>query len=371
MLHLQLTPESIHLAVQLLSALIGTALIVWVLLMRVPPLAEWNALRHTRWLLLLTFVPPTAVTVTELCVAHHAISIQIARFSLLCTASLLGLITTYISIILLQTRRRRECRFGLQAAAVLTLSVSMMALLALTNHGVAWAATAYKALYGIGLIGYVTQLVGYFLLFQSTVRRATATAEAFYDEPMEAQMRWAKHFFYTACIVGTADLLTMTVATNQTALDIFKVLYTAYFVVMLRSILQYRQCGHRLNRAVNATAPAIEPAACCEADRQEIRDALAAWEDRKGYLDTESSVEEIAQSLGCSLTDFRSYFTQVLGTNFRSWRLSLRIREAERMLEEHPEWSVSEVAQRVGCPDRSNFHKQFERITGHKPRHKK
>ena len=51
----------------------------------------------------------------------------------------------------------------------------------------------------------------------------------------------------------------------------------------------------------------------------------------------------------------------------REYNLTLRIKEAQRVLTEHPEWSVESVADYCGFNDRKYFHQVFQQYTGTTP----
>ena len=53
--------------------------------------------------------------------------------------------------------------------------------------------------------------------------------------------------------------------------------------------------------------------------------------------------------------------------DFRSWRSSLRLRDACQELLDSPDASVSLIARRVGFTDRSNFTRQFKAAFGLTP----
>ena len=61
------------------------------------------------------------------------------------------------------------------------------------------------------------------------------------------------------------------------------------------------------------------------------------------------------------------YFTNRLHTTFRTWRLTLRVEEAKRLLRDE-DAPTSSVHTMVGVSDKSNFHKQFCKLVGMTPR---
>ena len=84
----------------------------------------------------------------------------------------------------------------------------------------------------------------------------------------------------------------------------------------------------------------------------------------KHYLEPDVSVEEIAQQMGISRQTLNDYFSSILQTPFRSWRIELRIREAQRLLAADPAIATGELCTHCGYNDRSNFHKHFLKVTG-------
>lgn len=81
-------------------------------------------------------------------------------------------------------------------------------------------------------------------------------------------------------------------------------------------------------------------------------DKLMAWIERGGYLRTTFSVKEIAEQLGMNVTQFRQYFHKVAGEDFRTWRVRKRVEHSRQLMREHPDWSVTHVAQASGFNDR-------------------
>ena len=60
----------------------------------------------------------------------------------------------------------------------------------------------------------------------------------------------------------------------------------------------------------------------------------------------------------------KKYIQETTGEDFRSWRIRLRIQEAERIMTAQPDLPVSRIATMAGFNDRSYFYRSFQRITG-------
>ena len=101
---------------------------------------------------------------------------------------------------------------------------------------------------------------------------------------------------------------------------------------------------------------------------ERLERALRKWVDDKRYRECCVSREEIAMQLNTSRTFLNRYFTQILKVDFNTWRTSLRVKDAKRILIENRELPINLVGEMVGFSDRSNFHRQFTKIVGRTPR---
>ena len=89
-----------------------------------------------------------------------------------------------------------------------------------------------------------------------------------------------------------------------------------------------------------------------------------AWIERGGFLNTKLAVEDIAKELNMSVPQFRQYFKQVIGEDFRTWRVRKRIDYARLLMKQYPDWPITRIAQESGFNDRSYFYQQFLLSTG-------
>ena len=93
---------------------------------------------------------------------------------------------------------------------------------------------------------------------------------------------------------------------------------------------------------------------------------MNAWVKNRGYCLSERTIKETAARIGTDSITLHRYF-QMKGSDFRTWRTSLRIQDAMEQMRREPETSISAIGLRVGVPDRSNFCRQFKAVTGLTP----
>ena len=94
---------------------------------------------------------------------------------------------------------------------------------------------------------------------------------------------------------------------------------------------------------------------------------MKVWIENKRYRECSLSREDVASELNTSPAFLSAYFNGVLKSDFYTWRTSLRIEDAKKLLLDNTELPVSLVGEMVGINDRSNFHRQFKKVTGLSP----
>ena len=102
-------------------------------------------------------------------------------------------------------------------------------------------------------------------------------------------------------------------------------------------------------------------------DLRKLDESLAKWVEDGRYREYDKNRDEIAEELKTSKELIQVYFNEK-GTDFRKWRTQLRIEDAKQMLLSSPQLSINIIAERCGFSDRSNFHRQFQKIVGCSPK---
>ena len=102
-------------------------------------------------------------------------------------------------------------------------------------------------------------------------------------------------------------------------------------------------------------------------EAQALQTALEQWVTEKKFCQKDLSVEQVAEMLGTNLNFLRYYFRTYMQTEFRTWRIELRIGEAQRLMKEYPNLSLPQICEMAGFNDCGNFHRLFRRSTGMTP----
>ena len=91
-------------------------------------------------------------------------------------------------------------------------------------------------------------------------------------------------------------------------------------------------------------------------------------EQEKPYLNPELKLIDLRVILPMNRTYLSQLINRAYGCNFYQFVTNYRIEEAKRLMREHPDMKVHEVAQLSGFASASVFSRTFTRETGLSPR---
>ena len=98
----------------------------------------------------------------------------------------------------------------------------------------------------------------------------------------------------------------------------------------------------------------------------EVEQAVEAWKARGGYCQTGLLQPQAAQAIGISRYRLTTWLHQQ-GLKYTEWIAQLRVEEAKRTIDAHPDWGNDAVAQHCGFTDRTVLQRTFKRIEGITP----
>ena len=220
---------------------------------------------------------------------------------------------------------------------------------------------------------YFVQQVYYTVFFLQQHRSCVRQMEQYYDEEQQARLRWLKYSFFSALTIGLLSVFSS--CSGLTVYLVFTLLYTGFYTYMF--VLFYNHhlitkvvypavasvTARPVSEPVETALPSVQTEAEVSKDEQ-FKHRLEEWIARKGFLQKDLSVDDIAALLQIDRNYLRYYFRTYIHKEFRTWRADLRVAEAKRILCEHPDYSLTQVAEMVGFNHRSNLFHQFSKSTG-------
>ena len=98
-----------------------------------------------------------------------------------------------------------------------------------------------------------------------------------------------------------------------------------------------------------------------------IHSTLDRWIASGHYREHNLTLSIVARQMGVPQKQLQEWLRQSEYKKLAGLVSSLRIKEAQRVLTEHRDWSVESVADYCGFNDRKYFHQVFQQYTGTTP----
>lgn len=100
---------------------------------------------------------------------------------------------------------------------------------------------------------------------------------------------------------------------------------------------------------------------------EEIGQAIALWCDGGGFRERETNMITLARYIKASRVELTAYFEFSLHTTFRIWLSDIRLKEAQRLMLEHPEYGNDKISIGCGFSSRSQLYRIFSDKLGMTP----
>lgn len=350
------------------------------LMLRLPQRQEWRNFRSARLCVALACMLLSLMYGIDAILDDHSDNIE--QIGWYVVSSFQAILFTSTCVVFVAPWRRLSRTIA--AHTLLTLTVLLVCLLLCLPQATASPLPSVV----ICLPVYLLQIVHHCLFFRRSYNHALLHLEQVYDEELSGRLSWVRHLFYVALGVG----LTATVGMfrfDYLYATIFEGCVLLVYAMITGSFINYYRKAHFVVKAsrnvfrdssddnaasAGATTPDAttpdavsedKPLVLTDEEAAHVQQHLDAWVRRRGFAVADLSVEEIVDEIGVSRKQFNAYFKYKLGIQFRSWRREIRIREAMRILSDSPTISVPELMEAVGYNDRSNFHKDFQRLAGY------
>lgn len=103
-----------------------------------------------------------------------------------------------------------------------------------------------------------------------------------------------------------------------------------------------------------------------DAQLERMNAAIARWTEEGGHRKNGLKKSLVADQMGVSENQLTLWLRQH-DTKFADWLSGLRVEEAKRTMQQHPEWTNEAVAAHCGFADRPDFQKKFKKLTDKTP----
>lgn len=236
------------------------------------------------------------------------------------------------------------------------------------------------------LVVFILQCIIHIIVFNKTYMEALRKLEIYYEEDEEHKIKWIR--FCYAMMMLTQMFVLVYLCLPRSWMKIYVLFYglfMLYFAVNFISFLGSHKLlldafaykalsGEGRPRKVRKVAKDTRRKSASndeliytDKDLQQLDAAISRWVEEGKYKEYDKTREEIAEELKTSKELLQIYFADK-GMDFRTWRTKLRIEDSKQMLLVNSNLSINAIAERCGFSDRSNFHRQFQKIVGCSPK---
>ena len=100
---------------------------------------------------------------------------------------------------------------------------------------------------------------------------------------------------------------------------------------------------------------------------EDISQAIQQWCEAGGFRERETNMVSLARYIKASRMELTAYFEFSLHTTFRIWLSDIRLKEAQKLMQEHPEYGNDKVSIGCGFSSRSQLYRIFSDKLGMTP----
>lgn len=236
------------------------------------------------------------------------------------------------------------------------------------------------------LVVFVIQCIIHIIVFNKTYIEALRNLEIYYEEDEEHKIKWIRFCYAMMMLTQMFVLIYLCLPRGWMKIYVlFYGLFMLYFAVNFISFLgshkllldafAYKTLSgsarqkkvKKVEKVSRKKSSNNDEIIYTDNDLRKLDESLAKWVEDGRYREYDKNRDEIAEELKTSKELIQVYFNEK-GTDFRKWRTQLRIEDAKQMLLSSPQLSINIIAERCGFSDRSNFHRQFQKIVGCSPK---
>jgi len=244
---------------------------------------------------------------------------------------------------------------------LITLSFSLVGFLLFFLHE--WTLLHY--FFGVFGAYYVTQIIRYTLYFFKIKKRTVSKLDNFFSEETATRLKWTGRVY--AWLLFGSILSFLSLYMDMRFYLFFAVFYTFFYLYFSIHYLNYVTLFLDMEPAFTIADDTHSKDKYNNKSFDQLEKAIEDWEMQKYFVEPGITIEQVATQLRSNRTYLSTHMNLHRKMTFKEWINTLRIEEAKSLLQIHPEMPVSQIGAMVGLPDKSNFGRQFTRLTGKSP----
>lgn len=217
---------------------------------------------------------------------------------------------------------------------------------------------------GVFMLFYFGQLVYLTYLFSKQIKLFESEIDNYFTGSIQVYLPWVKYCYYGALSVGVTAFLSCFFMSEGWVLS-FTIAFTIFYLLFGLYYIQYPRTFVYIEPAIYPQV--IVPDKSVKNNRLDWNELKARVLAEKYFLKAGVNIEDMARHLKIGRTTLSTFINNDEGMNFNSWINSLRIKEAQELLLQYPDYNLIKISEMVGYSESSNFSRQFKLITNESP----
>ncbi len=244
---------------------------------------------------------------------------------------------------------------------LMTLTLSIVGYLLFVFHE--W--TLLHFYFGVFGIHYVIQIIRYTHFFFKIKKRTVSKLDNFFSEETATRLKWTGRVYAWLLFGSIFSFLSLYM--DMRFYLIFAVFYTFFYLYFSIHYLNYVTLFLDMEPAFSIADDTSNKDKYANKSFDQLEKAIEDWEMKKYFVEPGITIDQVATQLRSNRTYVSTHMNLHRKMTFKEWINYLRIDEAKNLLVQHPDMPVSQIGAMVGLPDKSNFGRQFTRLTGKSP----
>lgn len=212
---------------------------------------------------------------------------------------------------------------------------------------------------------YLLQLIRYYLYYTKVHTNTVRKLDNFFSEETAKRLKWTSGAFLWLYLTGVCSFLSLFLSTWFSIF--FTCFYTFFYLYFSIHYLNYVTLFLDLEPAFQNGEDSQAKGKVVNKSFEQLELDIEAWEKQKFFAEPGITIEQVAMQLRTNRSYLSTHMNVYRKMTFKEWINFLRIEEAKELLRSNPDMPVSQIGTMVGLPDKSNFGRQFTKLTGKSP----
>ena len=330
------------------------------LFQKIPPIPALDNYKKARIAMAVAYISLSVLNTVEILSRSETHDIEFTRSISIVMGAFQALLytCTFVTLINLQLVTRKK--IFLEMGGITVLSVLLFASL-FGNEERLYFNTIFYVFVGY----YIIMLLRYTFVFLQKYRHYSYQVDNFFPEKEIVRFRWIYYSFFAALTVGVCALL-LTFSENTLHYILFTVLFIGFYVFFGIKFINYVSFFEYIGIIIEEKNE-LPDKEFVRLPYSGLKIIIDQWVEEKKYIQQGINIEQLSQEFNTNRTYISNYINSHYQQTFSDWINNLRIEEAKNILLEEPELSITNVSEKIGYADKSNFNRQFAKRVGITP----